>query len=207
MVATLLSNALAFDVPPALVSHRRAQPDGSYTCVRSRSSSATSPDTLTARSKNPSYALSLLSELYANRSAPLWKDPASTAWLRKAVVTAATMLDDQSNEDVKIGEELFSKGPFPEGYAPAGIIRAAFISGECSGRTFRHTHILINRSPQKSPPSDLTSLPLPEAAPSTPSTLSLPPVPTSRTTTTRTSPCCTPRHPFADEVVASYQRV
>ncbi|BGP07100.1 Transcription factor 25 [Rhodotorula toruloides] len=109
MVATLLSNALAFDVPPALVSHRRAQPDGSYT-------------------KNPSYALSLLSELYANRSAPLWKDPASTAWLRKAVVTAATMLDDQSNEDVKIGEELFSKGPFPEGYAPAGIIRAAFIS-------------------------------------------------------------------------------
>jgi hypothetical protein len=33
MVATLLSNALAFDVPPALVSHRRAQPDGSYTYV------------------------------------------------------------------------------------------------------------------------------------------------------------------------------
>lgn len=88
------------------------------------------PDAPTIRSKNPSYALSLLSELYANRSAPLWKDPASTAWLRKAVATAAPLLDDQSNEDVKIGEQLFTKGPFPEGYAPAGIIRAAFISGE-----------------------------------------------------------------------------
>lgn len=206
MVATLLSNALAFDVPPALVSHRRAQLDGSYTCVYSRSSSVTSPDTLTIRSKNPSYALSLLSELYANRSAPLWKDPASTAWLRKAVATAATMLDDQSNEDVKVGEELFSKGPFPEGYAPAGIIRAAFISGEQFRRTFRPTHMLITRYSQKSPPSALTFRLPPEAAPSTPSTLYLLPDRMSRTTTTRTSPCSTLRLPSDDEVVASYQR-
>lgn len=111
MVATLLSNSLAFDLPPTMVSHRRAQPDGAFT-------------------KNPSYLLSLLSELYVARSAPLWKDPASLSWLRKAVTAATPLLDDSSLEDVKIGERLFDKGAWEEGVAPAGVIRAAFISGQ-----------------------------------------------------------------------------
>ncbi|GAA5889777.1 hypothetical protein JCM8208_001128 [Rhodotorula glutinis] len=109
MVATLLSNTSAFDLPPSFVTHRRAQLDGAFT-------------------KNPSYTLSLLSELYVARSSPLWKDPASTAWLRKVVAQAAPQLDDQSLEDVRVGEKLFDEGPFPQGYAPAGLIRAAFIS-------------------------------------------------------------------------------
>lgn len=111
MVATLLSNSLAFDLPPAMVSHRRAQPDGAFT-------------------KNPSYLLSLLSELYVARSAPLWKDPASLSWLRKAVTAATPLLDDSSLEDVQLGEKLYDKGAFEQGSAPAGVIRAAFISGE-----------------------------------------------------------------------------
>ncbi|GAA5950839.1 hypothetical protein JCM21900_002036 [Sporobolomyces salmonicolor] len=109
MVATLLSNSLAFDLPPKMVSHRRAQLDGAFT-------------------KNPSYLLSLLSELYVARSAPLWKDPASLAWLRKAVSAATPSLDDSSLEDVRIGEKLWSQGPWEEGFAPAGVVRAAFIS-------------------------------------------------------------------------------
>ncbi|GAA5864219.1 hypothetical protein JCM1840_006705 [Sporobolomyces johnsonii] len=109
MVATLLSNSLAFDLPPKMVSHRRAQLDGTFT-------------------KNPSYLLSLLSELYVARSAPLWKDPASLAWLRKSVNAAAPSLDDSSLEDVRIGEKLWSQGPWEEGFAPAGVVRAAFIS-------------------------------------------------------------------------------
>ncbi|GAA5880701.1 hypothetical protein JCM16303_004317 [Sporobolomyces ruberrimus] len=109
MVATLLSNSLAFDLPPAMVSHRRAQPDGAFT-------------------KNPSYVLSLLSELYVARSGPLWKDPASLSWLRKAVTAATLLLDDSTLEDVQVGEKLWSKGAWDEGVAPAGIIRAAFIS-------------------------------------------------------------------------------
>ncbi|BGP47134.1 hypothetical protein JCM10450v2_002986 [Rhodotorula kratochvilovae] len=109
MVATLLSNTSAFDLPPSFVTHRRAQLDGTFT-------------------QNPSYALSLLAELYVARSAPLWKDPASTAWLRKTVAQAAPLLDDTSLEDVRVGVELFDEGPFPQGYAPAGLVRAAFIS-------------------------------------------------------------------------------
>ncbi|GAA5857389.1 hypothetical protein JCM5353_004402, partial [Sporobolomyces roseus] len=117
MVATLLSNSLAFDLPPAMVSNKRAQPDGAFT-------------------KNPSYLLSLLSELYVARSAPLWKDPASLSWLRKTVVTATPSLDDSSLEDVKVGQELFEKGPWDEGVAPAGVIRAAFISEIASIRPY-----------------------------------------------------------------------
>ncbi|GAA5821980.1 hypothetical protein JCM3770_003032 [Rhodotorula araucariae] len=109
MVATLLSNTSAFDLPPSFVTHRRAQLDGAFT-------------------KNPSYALSLLSELYVARSSPLWKDPASAAWLRKTVAEAAPLLDDTSLEDVRAGKALFEQAPFPQGYAPAGLIRAAFIS-------------------------------------------------------------------------------
>ncbi|GAA5892945.1 transcriptional repressor TCF25 family protein [Sporobolomyces salmoneus] len=117
MVATLLSNSLAFDLPPAMVSHRRAQPDGAFT-------------------KNPSYLLSLLSELYVARSAPLWKDPASLSWLRKAVTAATPLLDDSSLEDVRLGEKLWSEGAFDEGVAPAGVIRAAFISDIASIRPY-----------------------------------------------------------------------
>ncbi|GJN89812.1 hypothetical protein Rhopal_002801-T1 [Rhodotorula paludigena] len=117
MVATLLSNALGFDLPPSVVTHRRAQLDGAFT-------------------KNPSYALSLLSELYVARTSALWKDPSSTAWLRKAITQAAASLDDASLEDVRIGDELFSKGAFPQGYAPAGLIRAAFISDIASVRPY-----------------------------------------------------------------------
>lgn len=80
-------------------------------------------------STRPSYALSLLSELYAVRSGPLWKDPDLTAFLRQAIAKAAPLLDDRSNEDVQAGEALFSEGPFPAGHAPNGVIRAAFISG------------------------------------------------------------------------------
>ena len=120
MVATLLSNSLAFDLPPAMVSHKRAQPDGAFT-------------------KNPSYLLSLLSELYVARSAPLWKDPASLSWLRKTVVAATPELDDSSIEDVKVGQELFEKGPWDEGVAPAGVIRAAFISGSSLSSCFTLT--------------------------------------------------------------------
>ncbi|BGP54746.1 hypothetical protein JCM8202v2_002333 [Rhodotorula sphaerocarpa] len=116
MVATLLSNALALDLPPAMVAHKRAQLDGSY-------------------STRPSYALSLLSELYAVRSGPLWKDPDLTAFLRQAIAKAAPLLDDRSNEDVQAGEALFSEGPFPAGHAPNGVIRAAFISAR-SGTSY-----------------------------------------------------------------------
>lgn len=80
-------------------------------------------------STRPSYALSLLSELYAVRSGPLWKDPDLTAFLRQAIAKAAPLLDHRSNEDVQAGEALFSEGPFPAGHAPNGVIRAAFISG------------------------------------------------------------------------------
>ncbi|GAA5855614.1 hypothetical protein JCM8547_001618 [Rhodosporidiobolus lusitaniae] len=109
LVATLLSNAVAFDLPPSLVTHRRAQPDGSFT-------------------HNPSYVLSLLSELYVARSAPLWKDPASVAWLSKTVRDAAGSIDDQSLEDVREGEWLWSEGPWGKGVAPEGVVRAAFMS-------------------------------------------------------------------------------
>ncbi|GAA5927511.1 transcriptional repressor TCF25 family protein [Sporobolomyces koalae] len=110
VVATLLSNSLAFDLPPALVSHRRAQPDGSFT-------------------NNPSYLVSLLSELYVARSAPLWKDPASLAWLRKTIIAATPSIDDQSLEDVQFGERVWEEGPWgARGVAPAGVIRAAFVS-------------------------------------------------------------------------------
>ncbi|GAA5986748.1 hypothetical protein JCM10908_000879 [Rhodotorula pacifica] len=117
MVATQLSNVLAIDMPPAFITNKRAQPDGTY-------------------SAQPSYALSLLAELYAVRAGPLWKDPEATALLRRAIAKAAPLLDDQSNEDVKIGEELYSKGPFPAGHAPAGVIRAAFISDAASIRPY-----------------------------------------------------------------------
>ncbi|GAA6031122.1 hypothetical protein JCM8097_004014 [Rhodosporidiobolus ruineniae] len=109
VVATLLSNALAFDLPPAMVTHRRAQPDGSFT-------------------RNPSYLTSLLSELYVARAAPLWKDPISIAWLQKAIRAAAPLLDDRGLEDVRVGEELWEKGAWEEGTAPEGVIRAAFMS-------------------------------------------------------------------------------
>ncbi|GAA5869918.1 hypothetical protein JCM3774_000528 [Rhodotorula dairenensis] len=117
MVATQLSNALAIDMPPAFVSNKRAQPDGAY-------------------SDRPSYALSLLAELYAVRAGPLWKDPEATSLLRRAITKAAPLLEDKVNEDVKIGEELFAKGPFPAGHAPAGVIRAAFISDAPSVRPY-----------------------------------------------------------------------
>lgn len=86
-------------------------------------------DVALAFRNQPSYSLSLLAELYAVRASPLWKDPEATALLRRAIARAAPLLEDKSNEDVKIGEELFAKGPFPAGHAPAGVIRAAFISG------------------------------------------------------------------------------
>ncbi|GAA6012136.1 hypothetical protein JCM10207_005144 [Rhodosporidiobolus poonsookiae] len=117
MVATLLSNALAFDLPPSMFSCRRAQPDGSFT-------------------NNPSYLLSLLSELYVARSSPLWKDPASVAWLQKTIRETAPSLDDSSLEDVQFGEELYAQGPWEKGVAPAGIIRAAFISDIPSVRPY-----------------------------------------------------------------------
>lgn len=69
--------------------------------------------------------------MYAVRAGPLWKDPEATSLLRRAIAKAAPLLGDQSNEDVKAGEKLFAEGPFPAGHAPAGVIRAAFISGEC----------------------------------------------------------------------------
>lgn len=80
----------------------------------------------------PSYALSLLCELYAVRAGPLWKDPDLTAFLKEAVAKAAPLLDDKSNKDCKLGEKLYVEGPFPAGHAPAGVIRAAFISGALS---------------------------------------------------------------------------
>ncbi|GAA5970504.1 hypothetical protein JCM11641_007329 [Rhodosporidiobolus odoratus] len=117
VVATLLSAALAFDLPPSMVTHKRAQPDGSFT-------------------SSPSYLLSLLSELYVIRSAPLWKDPASVAWLQKVIREAAPLLDDQTIEDVRKGERLWSEGPWEKGVAPAGIIRAAFIADAPSIRPY-----------------------------------------------------------------------
>lgn len=110
VVATLLSNSLAFDLPPAMVSHARAQPAGAFT-------------------DDASYVVSLLSELYVARSAPLWKDPASLAWLRRAIVAATLKLDDSTLEDVRVGQRVWSEGVWDRGVAPAGIIRAAFISG------------------------------------------------------------------------------
>lgn len=80
-------------------------------------------------SDNPSYLLSLLSSLYAVRSAPLWKDPNLLAWLQKTVNATASSLDDSSLEDVRVGEKLWREGPWEKGFAPSGIIRAAYISG------------------------------------------------------------------------------
>jgi hypothetical protein len=112
------------------------------------SSNGTAADVALALRNQPSYALSLLAELYAVRASPLWKDPEATALLRRAIARAAPLLEDKSNEDVKIGEELFSKGPFPAGHAPAGVIRAAFISGESAlPLPLSHTYSKLKSTP------------------------------------------------------------
>jgi hypothetical protein len=87
----------------------------------------TSP--LIVPSNNPSYLLQLLSQLYSVRSGPLWKPPPVLAWLQKTVNSIAPSLDDSSLEDVRVGEKLWSQGPWEKGVAPAGIIRAAYLAG------------------------------------------------------------------------------
>lgn len=111
MVVPLLYATLGGNLPPKLVGHRRAQVDGAFTT-------------------NTSYLLSLLSELYVVRSSPLWKEPTTLAWLHKTVNAVAPSLDDSTSVDVKRGEKLWTEGPWPKGLAPAGVIRAAYISGE-----------------------------------------------------------------------------
>lgn len=149
MAANQLANTLAIDVPPVLITSKRAQVDGSYTCARvirfqaARPNPLTSFDAYAPPRSQPSYALSLLSELYAVRAGPLWKDPDLTAFLKAAIAKAAPSLEDKSNEDYQAGEKLFSTGPFPAGHAPAGVIRAAFISGVLPGeRSCRSGHKL-----------------------------------------------------------------
>jgi hypothetical protein len=130
MIVPLLFATLGGNVPPKLLGHRRAQVDGTFTYVLS----PLSPSQSNARfrrtsSDNPSYLLSLLSSLYAVRSSPLWKEPPIFAWLQKTVAAVAPSLDDSSLEDVRIGEKLWLEGPWEQGFAPAGVIRAAYISG------------------------------------------------------------------------------
>lgn len=106
---------LGGNVPPQVLSHRRAQVDGAFTT-------------------SPSYMLSLLSALYAHRSGPLWKPPPVLAWLQKTASTVAGSLDDVSSADVQLGERLFDQGPFligdDQGHesVPSGLIRATYIA-------------------------------------------------------------------------------
>lgn len=111
MVASLLYASLGGNIPPKILSHRRAQLDGRYTT-------------------NPSYLLSLLSECYVARSSPLWKEPETLAWFQKTANAAAPSMDDSSEADVRFGERIWLEAPWEKGYAPAGIIRAAAISGQ-----------------------------------------------------------------------------
>lgn len=109
-----------------------------------------------SHSHNPSYLASLLAELYVARSAPLWKDPVSTAWLRKTVNEVAPLLDDRANEDVSVGEELWTKGAWPEGVAPEGVIRAAFMSGSSRLPLLFPLSFYFSRSCCRSPGSGTT---------------------------------------------------
>ncbi|KAM0755682.1 DUF654-domain-containing protein [Meredithblackwellia eburnea MCA 4105] len=109
MVLILLLTQLGGDIPPKILSHRRAQLDGAFT-------------------DNSSYMLSLLSQFYSSRSSPLWKEPALLSWLQKIAREVAGSLDDSSLEDVRVGERLWSTGPWPKGFVPTGVVRAAYIS-------------------------------------------------------------------------------
>ncbi|GAA6064435.1 hypothetical protein JCM10212_006097 [Sporobolomyces blumeae] len=117
VVATLLSTSLAFDLPPSLVTLPRAQPSGAFTT-------------------SPSYLTSLLAELYVVRSGPLWKDPASLAWLRKCCNEVAGEVQNREREEVREGEKIWNEGAWDKGVAPAGVIRAAFISEAASVRPY-----------------------------------------------------------------------
>jgi hypothetical protein len=97
-------------------------------------------------STNSTYLLSLLSELYVVRSTPLWKEPSTLAWFHQTALATADSLDDSSLPDVVIGERLFLQGPWETGYAPAGIIRAAFISDIPSIRPYLPPAALSGRS-------------------------------------------------------------
>lgn len=168
---------------------------------------AGSPNLPALCSTSPSYLLSLLSSLYATRSGPLWKPPPILAWLQKTAQAAADSLDDKTLEDVRLGVELFDQGPFEAGTAPAGVIRAAYISGESL------SSLLCPRRPSSSPPG-LTSLLHMQTSPPSAHTFRLPSCrahPTHTTpslppprraphsTMSLTLPPCTPRHrPSAD---------
>lgn len=54
------------------------------------------------------------------------------SWLQRTVSTTAPHIDDSGELDVRIGEKLWSEGPWQAGYAPAGLIRAAYLSGTSS---------------------------------------------------------------------------
>lgn len=135
MIVPLLMATLGGSVPPALLSHRRAQVDGEFSCATLYLFSLwplADSHCPSSRSSHPSYLLQLLSALYAVRSAPLWKAPPVLAWLQKTVTATAGSLDDSSLEDVRVGERLWSSGPWEQGSAPAGVIRAASLAGELS---------------------------------------------------------------------------
>ncbi|KAK4691433.1 transcription factor 25, partial [Phenoliferia sp. Uapishka_3] len=134
MVVPLLFATLGGNVPPKLLSHRRAQVDGSFT-------------------DNPSYLLSLLSQLYSVRSSPLWKEPPILAWLQKTVASVAPSLDDSSLEDVRTGEKLWGEGPWPKGFAPSGVIRAAYLAGSLS------LAIFYSLKSKRSSPFEQTEIP------------------------------------------------
>lgn len=130
MVVPLLFSTLGGNVPPSLLTHRRAQVDGEFSYIPMSLSLSPLRLTFLLLSNNPSYLLQLLSVLYSVRSGPLWKPPPVLAWLQKTVNAAASSLDDSSLEDVRVGEKLWSQGPWEKGVAPAGIIRAAYLAGE-----------------------------------------------------------------------------
>ncbi|SCV70554.1 BQ2448_3316 [Microbotryum intermedium] len=125
-VVPLLLSTLGGNVPPALISHSRAQVSGSYTT-------------------DPSYLTSLLSSLYAHRSSPLWKDPSLLSWLTSTASSIVTSLNDSSNSDVIFGEKAWSsQHAWKPNQAPEGIIRALYLDDVPSLRPYLPPSITSN---------------------------------------------------------------
>lgn len=106
-----------------------------------------------------------------------------------------------------MGEQLWSQGPWAKGVAPAGIIRAAYLAGECFVFTVATTALTRPLGfEQRSPQFALTSPPPSCRAPHTRLTPLLPPAPPPQlSTTTPTSPPCTSSAPFVDDKAAELE--
>ncbi|KDE05520.1 hypothetical protein MVLG_04113 [Microbotryum lychnidis-dioicae p1A1 Lamole] len=125
-VVPLLLSTLGGNVPPALISHPRAQISGSYTT-------------------DPSYLTSLLASLYAHRSSPLWKDPSLLSWLTSTASSIVSSLNDLSNPNVVFSEKAWSaQHAWKTNQAPEGIIRALYLADVPSLRPYLPPSVTSN---------------------------------------------------------------